>query len=64
MINGRLRRADYEKLQKAGAAAILTFSGTTLDRPSETDCDIRKLREKIGNDHIRTLKGIGYKFVI
>lgn len=45
MINGRLRRADYEKLQKAGAAAILTFSGTTLDRPSETDCDIRKLRE-------------------
>lgn len=45
MINGRLRRADYEKLQKAGVAAILTFSGTTLDRPSETDCDIRKLRE-------------------
>ena len=47
MINGRLRRADYEKLQKAGVAAILTFSGTTLDRPSETDCDIRKLRETL-----------------
>ena len=45
MINGRLRRADYEKLQKAQVAAILTFSGTTLDRNSETDCDIRKLRE-------------------
>ncbi len=45
MINGRLRRADYEKLQNAGVAAILTFSGTTLDRNSETDCDIRKLRE-------------------
>ena len=45
MINGRLRRSDYEKLQKAGAAAILTFSGTTLDRPGDTDCDIRKLRE-------------------
>ncbi len=45
MINGRLRRADYEKLQKAGAAAILTFSGSTIDRLSETDCDIRKLRE-------------------
>ncbi len=28
------------------------------------DVHIRKLREKIGNDHIRTLKGIGYKFVI
>ncbi len=26
------------------------------------DVHIRKLREKIGNDHIRTLKGIGYKF--
>ena len=45
LINGRLRRADYEKLQKAGAAAILTFSGSTIDRTSETDCDIRKLRE-------------------
>lgn len=47
MINGRLRRADYEKLQKAGVAAILTFSGTTIDRESETDCDIRKLRETL-----------------
>jgi two-component system alkaline phosphatase synthesis response regulator PhoP len=27
------------------------------------DVQIRKLREKIGNDHIRTLKGIGYKFI-
>lgn len=47
LINGRLRRKDYEKLQKAGAAAILTFSGSTLDRLSETDCDIRKLRETL-----------------
>lgn len=45
LVNGRLRRADYEKLQKAKVAAILTFSGTTLDRLSDTDCDIRKLRE-------------------
>jgi len=47
MINGRLRRGDYEKLQKAGAAAILTFSGSTIDRMGETDCDIRKLRETL-----------------
>lgn len=26
------------------------------------DVHIRKLREKIGNDYIKTLKGIGYKF--
>jgi two-component system alkaline phosphatase synthesis response regulator PhoP len=26
------------------------------------DVHIRKLREKIGNDHIKTLKGVGYKF--
>src|ERR1035437_1296895 len=31
---------------------------------STIDVHIRKLREKIGNDHIRTLKGIGYKFII
>jgi len=45
LINGRLRRGDYEKLQKAGVAAILTYSGSTIDRLSESDCDIRKLRE-------------------
>ena len=45
LMNGRLRRKDFEKLQKAGAAAILTFSGTTVDRVSDTDLDIRKLRE-------------------
>ena len=27
------------------------------------DVHIRKLREKIGNDHIKTLKGVGYKFI-
>lgn len=47
MINGYMRRADYEKLQKNGAAAILTFSGSLLDRRSESDCDIRKLRETV-----------------
>jgi two-component system, OmpR family, alkaline phosphatase synthesis response regulator PhoP len=26
------------------------------------DVHIRKLREKIGDDHIKTLKGVGYKF--
>ncbi|MBQ4076015.1 MAG: Zn-dependent exopeptidase M28 [Clostridia bacterium] len=50
MINGRLRRADYEKLQKAGAAAIITYSGSTIDRIGESDCDIRKLREPLTND--------------
>jgi two-component system alkaline phosphatase synthesis response regulator PhoP len=27
------------------------------------DVHIRKLREKIGDDYIKTIKGIGYKFV-
>lgn len=27
------------------------------------DVHIRKLREKIGNDLIKTVKGVGYKFV-
>ena len=27
------------------------------------DVHIRKLREKIGNDSIKTVKGIGYKFI-
>lgn len=28
------------------------------------DVHIRKLREKIGQDHIYTIKGVGYKFVV
>jgi len=28
------------------------------------DVHIRKLREKLGDDHINTIKGVGYKFVI
>jgi len=28
------------------------------------DVHIRKLREKIGDDHYKTVKGVGYKFVI
>jgi aminopeptidase YwaD len=51
MMNGYMRRVDYEKLQKGGAAAILTFSGSILDRRSESDCDIRKLREIITEPH-------------
>ena len=47
LINGRLRRDDYEKLMKAGVTGILTFSGSTIDRLNETDCDIRKLRESL-----------------
>ncbi|MGN0793023.1 MAG: M28 family metallopeptidase, partial [Aristaeellaceae bacterium] len=62
MVNGRLGKTVYEKLMKAGAAAILTFDGTTLDRRSETDCGIRKLRpvmtEEVGPCtalHMRTM---------
>ena len=28
------------------------------------DVHIRKLREKIGEDHIKTIKGVGYKFLV
>ena len=47
MINGPLRRKTYEKLQKAGAKAILTFSGETIDHESNSDLLIRKLRETL-----------------
>jgi len=28
------------------------------------DVHVRKLREKIGNNFIKTIKGVGYKFVV
>ena len=62
MVNGRLGKKVYEKLMKAGVAAILTFDGTTLDRRGDTDCDIRKLRETLTEEsgacvalHLRTM---------
>ncbi len=65
MINGRLGKKAYEKLMKAGVGAILTFDGTTLDRRSETDCDIRKLREVLTEEvgscaalHMRTMDAV------
>ena len=65
MVNGRLGKKVYEKLMKAGVSAILTFDGTTIDRRSETDCDIRKLREVLTEDagactalHMRTMDAV------
>ena len=65
MVNGRLGKKLYEKLMKAGVAAILTFDGTTIDRRSETDCDIRKLREVLTEEcgactalHMRTMDAV------
>ena len=65
MVNGRLGKKLYEKLMKAGVAAILTFDGSTLDRRSETDCDIRKLREMLTEEvgactalHMRTMDAV------
>ena len=42
-------------------AAIWGKSNSSSDRT--IDVHIRKLREKIGDNHIRTLKGVGYQFV-
>lgn len=46
-MNGYLNRATYEKLRKAEAAAILTFTGRTIDRESESDLNRCKLRETL-----------------
>ncbi len=65
MVNNRLRRGDYEKLKKAGVAGVITFSGSTLDRLSETDNAIMKLREQLTDEfgsmvavHMRTIDAV------
>ncbi len=45
LINGRLNYKLYEKLMGAKVAGIISYSGTVIDRESETDIDILKLRE-------------------
>lgn len=47
LINGYLNRAAYEKLRKADVLAILTFTGRTIDRESESDLNRCKLRETL-----------------
>lgn len=38
------------------------WEGEVIVGDRTIDVHIRKLREKIGNDYIRTIKGVGYKF--
>lgn len=47
LVNGYLRRAAYEKLRKAEVLAIVTFTGSTIDRLSESDLGKCKLRETL-----------------
>ncbi len=51
LINGPVRMANYQRLKAAGVAGIVTFSGTTLDRASETDIAICKFRETLTERH-------------
>ena len=44
LVNGRVGMAMYEKLMKAGVAAIVTGSGSLLDRDEDSDLGILKLR--------------------
>lgn len=52
LFNGFLRLPVYKKLVKAGAAAIISMTGSMLDKHEETDLFTRKLRDtvrKFGN---------------
>ena len=41
----------------------LVWGGESIVGERTIDVHIRKLREKLGNDYIRTIKGVGYTFV-
>ena len=45
LINGRLNYKLYEKLTEAGVAGVISYSGSVIDRESETDLAVCKLRE-------------------
>lgn len=67
-----LAKKEYEVLVLLASKPAKVFTrkeifnqvwGTDLIVGERTiDVHIRKIREKIGNDYIKTLKGIGYKF--
>ena len=43
---------------------ISSVWGDTIVGDRTIDVHIRKIREKIGLNHIKTIKGVGYKFDI
>lgn len=45
LFNGFLRLPAFKKIIKSGAAAIISMTGTMLDKEQETDLFTRKLRE-------------------
>jgi two-component system alkaline phosphatase synthesis response regulator PhoP len=49
---------NRETILKAVWGQDVIVGGRTID------VHVRKLREKIGNDFIQTIKGVGYKFVV
>ncbi len=51
LINGRAGKAVYEKLMKAEVAAIVTGSGSMLDKDDSSDLGINKLRPMLTDEH-------------
>lgn len=47
LVNGFLRLPLFKRMLKAGAAAIVTMTGTLLDKEDETDLFTRKLRDTL-----------------
>ncbi len=51
LTNDRVTMKLYEKLQKAGVAAIVTPGGSLLDREDDSDLNIMKLRPMLTEAH-------------
>lgn len=52
-----------DRVYKREDILALVWTGDVIVGERTIDVHIRKIREKTGSDHIRTIKGIGYKFV-
>ncbi len=50
LTNGRIGRGTYERLMKAGVVAIVTPTGSLLDRDEDSDLAIAKLRPMMTDD--------------
>ncbi len=53
-----------EKVFKRDKIMEMVWGGEVVVGDRTIDVHIRKLREKIGDKHFETVKGVGYKFVI
>ena len=62
VVLGEAEILAVDEAHEAGEELLDSFGAEVVVGDRTIDVHIRKLREKLGDKHIKTVKGVGYKF--